>query len=136
MTEYQPEEKARLRRHWTEQAISFATSGRWEEAIAANQSLILIAPTDVDAHNRLGKGYMELGRYKDARDAYTQAIQLDPNNTIAQKNLHRLASLHEDAEATRLPSIERVDPRLFIEETGKTVVTSLVNVAPGACWRA
>ena len=47
-------------------------------------------PNDVDAHNRLGKAYMEMGEYAKAKEAYEKALQLDQYNTIAKKNLQRL----------------------------------------------
>jgi len=52
--------------------------GRWKEAIAANKSLIESFPNDVDAYNRLGRAYMELGEYSRAREAYGRTLELDP----------------------------------------------------------
>lgn len=125
-------ERAKQRRQLTEQAIRQATQGNWEEAVETNQRLIAVFDQDVDAHNRLGKALMEMGRYRAARDAYAEAARIDPNNSIARKNLARLEALAEalpeEGEAAR----ERVDPRIFIEETGKTGHTNLVRMAPAA----
>ena len=122
-------DRAKQRRQLTETAIRLATQGRWEDAIAVNRELIELSNQDVDAYNRLGKALMELGRYRDARDAYAESVRIDPNNSIAKKNLIRLEplaeSLPEEGEAAR----ERVDPRIFIEETGKTGHTRLVSLA-------
>ena len=68
----------------------------------------------------------ELGHYGEARDAYAQAVKLDPLNGIAAKNLQRLGKLAAEGSATPAPS--PVDPRLFIEESGKTTVTVLTDV--------
>jgi tetratricopeptide (TPR) repeat protein len=127
MTQYQPEDKARLKRQLTERAISLAMQSRWEEAVSANQDLLEAHPSDVDAFNRLGKAYTELGRYADASSAYGRALEVDPNNSIAKKNLTRLSHLGQArAEA---PLAEKVDPRLFIEVMGKTGVTELQQPA-------
>ena len=125
-------DRARLRRQLTETAIRLATQGKWEEAIATNRELIELFNQDVDAYNRLGKALMELGRFREAREAYAESVRIDPNNSIAKKNLVRLETLAEalpeEGEGTR----ERVDPRIFIEETGKTGHTRLVNLADAA----
>lgn len=129
LQQQQSKERAKQRRLLAESAIRLATQGKWEDAIQVNQELIELFPNDVEAHNRLGKALMELGRYRAARDAYAQSAEIDPNNSIAKKNLARLETLAEsvpeDTEATR----ERVDPRIFIEETGRTGHTSLINLA-------
>ena len=90
---YQEEEQVRLRRQRSKQAIALALQGQWREAVEVNKSLTESFPNDVDAYNRLGRAYMELGEYSQAREAYSRAIELDPYNTIARKNLHRLAYL-------------------------------------------
>ena len=66
----------RLRRQSSKQAIALAMQGRWREAVAVNKSLIESFPSDVDAYNRLGRAYMELGEYSQAREAYQQALEL------------------------------------------------------------
>ena len=47
---------------------------------------------DVDAWNRLGKALLELGRYREAREAYGKSLELDPVNPIAKRNLDRLST--------------------------------------------
>ncbi|HZC78356.1 MAG TPA: tetratricopeptide repeat protein [Ktedonobacterales bacterium] len=126
---YQPEEKARLRRELTEKAIKLALESNWEEAVEANQRLLSLNPRDLSTLNRLGKALSELGRYGEAKQAYADALEIDPTNNIARKNLERLTQLSDEAPTGR-PSHERMDPRLFIEETGKTGFTNLVDLAP------
>ena len=124
---YQEEEQARLIRQRSKQAIALAMEGRWREAVAANQSLIENFPNDVDAYNRLGRAYMELGEYAQAREAYTRAVELDPYNVIAQKNLQRLSRL-EGAEIGSEGDSRKVEPQHFIEEIGKAGVVSLYRL--------
>ncbi|HET9109319.1 MAG TPA: tetratricopeptide repeat protein [Ktedonobacterales bacterium] len=125
----QPEERARQQRQLTEQAINLALESKWEEAVAVNRQLQSLFPRDLSTLNRLGKALSELGQYAEARQAYGEALEIDPTNNIARKNLDRLAALGDGAAAPRT-SHERLDPRLFIEETGKTGFTELLDVAP------
>jgi hypothetical protein len=124
----QSEERARAHRQLTEQAIQLALQSRWEEAVAVNRQILTTVPRDISALNRLGKGLSELGNYSEAKKAYSDALGLDPANTIARKNLERLALLSDEAAVTR--RAERIDPKIFIEETGKTGFTTLVDTAP------
>lgn len=129
MMQYQAEEKTKVRRQRSEHAIGLAMQSRWEEAVQTNKEIIEMFPTDVDAYNRLGKALTEIGRYSEARGAYQMALDIDPNNAIAKKNLSRLVNLTE-VQAPPIATHERVDPRLFIEEMGKTGLTNLITVAP------
>ena len=122
------EEEAKLVRQDSKQAIALAMQGRWREAVAANKSLIENFPGDVGAYNRLGRAYMELGDYSQAREAYNQAVELDPYNVIAKKNLHRLSYLKEPI-ITEVGT-DKVEPQHFIEEIGKAGVVYLYELAP------
>jgi len=121
--------EAKLKRERTQEAISFAMQGRWDEAIAANQSIIEVFPNDINAFNRLGKALTEKGQYEEAIDAYNRAIGIDPKNSISRKNLRRLSLLKEKQPA---PSEDRPKAisRTFIEETGKAGVARLDQLAP------
>jgi len=126
---YQEEGQVRLRRQRSKQAIALAMQGRWREAVAANKAIIGSFPNDVDAYNRLGRAYMELGEYSLAREAYGRAIELDPYNAIAKKNLRRLSYLGETLVGAEVDS-EKVEPQHFIEEIGKAGVVNLYRLAP------
>ena len=123
------EEKARLKRQWTELAIKQAQTSQWEEAVLTNKNILQLFPGEAEAYNRLGKAYSELGQYGEARDAYAQTLIYSPQNTIARKNLERLALLQEESAAQARLGSGRIDPQLFIEETGKTRITELINLA-------
>ena len=125
------EEKAQLKVQWTRLAIDQALASQWEEAVTTNRNILNIFPNDAEAYNRLGKALSELGRYSEARQAYNQTLKYSPNNTIAKKNLDRLSLLQEEPVTTPA-GLERIDPRLFIEETGKTGTTDLINIAPAS----
>jgi tetratricopeptide (TPR) repeat protein len=129
---HQEEEQVSPRRHNSRQAIALAMEGRWREAVAVNRGIIEDFPNDADAFNRLGRAYMELGEYAQARGAYQRTKELDPYNAIAEKNLRRLSHLKETAAAKSPPRehSHRVEPRVFIEETGKAGVVNLHRLAP------
>ena len=120
---YQEDEKVQVRRRQADAAIQLAMSNRWEEAAQANRSILTLFPNDADAHNRLGKALMELGRYPDAKKSYKKALELDPTNQIARKNLERMQTLAKAGGGTAEAS--QIDPTLFIEEMGKSAVTTL-----------
>ena len=132
------DERARLRRILPERAIALAMQNRWREAADVNRTLLKLDPNDADAHNRLGKALLELGQYREAYEAYQKAVELSPTNMIAQKNLQRLAPLIQQGAAVtparpaNAPTAaEPIRPQTFIEETGKTGLTALINVASG-----
>ena len=118
------EDATRLKRQGAEQAIQLALESKWEEAAMLNRTIVSAAPSDVDAWNRLGKALLELGRFREAFESYEQSLGLDPVNQIARRNLERLEGL-KDQEVSRGPSVARVAQDLFIEEVGKTGVTTL-----------
>jgi len=123
------EDKARLRRKASQEAISLAMQSRWQEAVTVNQGIIELFPTDIDAYNRLGRAFMELGEFAKAKEAYSRGLELDPNNAIAQKNLQRLSLL--PASKVKVKEERReVAPDLFIGEMGKAGVVNLQNPAP------
>lgn len=129
--EYSDEERRARRRQLAQNAIALAMKGRWQDAADINRQIVDIAPDDAEAFNRLGKALTELGKVADARDAYQNSLRADPANLIAQRNLDRL-SLISDSEAAEMAkrNSHALDPRFFMEETGKTGVTVLHSPAP------
>jgi len=126
---YQENKQGKLRRQTSKQAITLAMEGRWQESVDMNKGIIASFPNDVDAHNRLGKAYMELGDYNQAREVYEKALHLDQFNTIAKKNIQRLTHLIEEAVTGKV-NTEKAEPHLFIEEIGKAAVINLSQIAP------
>jgi tetratricopeptide (TPR) repeat protein len=123
------EEKARIWRTRIQEAIKLAQENRWQEAVAANQSIVEVFPNDVDAFNRLGRAHIELGEYKKAKEAYGKALELSPTNSIAKKNLDRLALL-KGAHVTKNEQRRKLPPNAFIAEIGKAGVVNLLEMAP------
>jgi hypothetical protein len=123
----QGEDAARLKRQRSDQAIGLELESRWEEAVTLNRQILETTPNDVDSWNRLGKALLELGRFRESRDSYSKSLELDPINTIARRNLDRLANLSDDEG--RREGGGKVAQDLFIEEMGKSGTSLLQNVS-------
>ena len=108
-------------------AIEMATKGRWTDALELNRQILQLDPTDCAAWNRMAKALVQLGRYSDAREAFAETLRLDPTNNIAGKNLEKLEGLSE-GEPESCAANGEVPPQQFIEDTGKSGVTDLVNL--------
>jgi hypothetical protein len=132
------EERVKPRSMYVEEAIQLALESRWVDALAVNQALIERHGADEDTHNRMGKSLTELGRLDEALEAYSAALQLNPLNLIAQKNVRKLSLLKESKE-TLAGGAQTIDVDAFTEEPGKSGLTVLnppsqavtVKVAPG-----
>jgi tetratricopeptide (TPR) repeat protein len=124
-------ERNRQKRLLVEQAVKQAMSNQWQQAADTNRQLIDLAPEEPDAWNRLGKALSEMGQYAEARDAYQEALSRDPANSIALKQVKRLTLLAEAVPSGEVKAA-KVDPKLLIEETGKTGIFELVSPARGA----
>jgi hypothetical protein len=121
------EKLIRYKEQRSKDAIDLAMQARWQEAVAVNEELIQSFPEDVDSFNRLGRAYMELGKFAKAKEAYKNTVKLEPYNVIANRNLRRLADLKETSKAP--VETDKVEPEQFIEEIGKAGVVTLTELA-------
>ncbi len=127
MSLQQEEERTRLSRKLSQDAIALAVQGRWEEAVAANGAIIARFADDVAAYNRLGRALIELGRFSEAEAAYRKTLEIEPNNSIASKNLERLKSW--DGIGKLEPSRAKTLGKDFFASTvGKTGVVAVTGV--------
>lgn len=104
-------------------AIHTALKGDWETAITLNQMLLEENPKDVESLNRIAMAYTVLGKISEAKAAYQRVFEIDPLNSIAQRNLKKLR------ENTNSSGFNFVINTNFLEETGKTKIVELVNIA-------
>jgi tetratricopeptide (TPR) repeat protein len=116
-------DRVKPRQQVVAQAIQQAQDGNWEAAIETNQFLIERYGADEATLNRLGKALSEVGRLEDALAAYQKALAVNPLNTIAQRNVPRLQLLAE--RAAEIQPAQVADATLFIEEMGRTALTTL-----------
>ena len=119
----------KVRRDRAKRAVALAMHSHWDEAVMMNRAIIRDFPDDLEAQNRLGKALSELGRNMEAKQAFQRALEISPQNGIARRNLERLTNLG-DEDAPRSQAGVDAAPRVFIEESGKTTTTALVNLAP------
>lgn len=122
------ERLVRYKQQRSKEAIDLAMQGRWQEAVDVNQEIISNFPRDVDAYNRLGRAYMELGQYTKSTDAYSRAVEIDPYNAIANRNLQRIADM--DQSESEEVDTDQVAPHHFIEEIGKSGTVVLYDLGP------
>lgn len=117
----------------SQQAISAALSSNWEGALTLNQEILELDPTNIEALNRLGRAYFELGNLTKSKKYFDSALENDPYNQIAAKFLKRIKAF--DKKGGRAAQLKnhcnslQVDSDLFIEEPGKTKVVTLLKVA-------
>jgi tetratricopeptide (TPR) repeat protein len=121
-------EHLKPRSQYADEAVQFAIAGKWDEAVKLNRFIIESFGSDEETQNRLGKALSELGKLKDAKAAYEVALKINPMNTIAKKNAARINALLNQKEGLKVGGT-KVDLNLFVEEMGKTVITTLENVA-------
>ncbi len=110
----------------TPQAIKAALEGNWEKAIETNSQILELAPSDVEAMNRLARAWRESGKVNKAKELYQRALKLDKLNVIAQRGLARLKIKAIKGKAEEKVS---VSGKRFLEEAGKTKVIQLLYPA-------
>jgi tetratricopeptide (TPR) repeat protein len=112
-----------------EQAILAALEADWPRAAELNRKIVEASPDDVEGRNRLGRAYIELNRLEEAKAAFTEVLRIEPYNSIALRNQSRVAALLEHKGKPN-QTTTRTQPRLFIEDMGKTGILRIINPAP------
>ena len=112
-----------------DQATAAALEADWPRAADLNQKLIDVSPDDLEARNRLGRALLELGRLDEAKAAFAEVLKIEPYNSIALRGHSRVTTLQEH-KTKPFTTTTRTQPRLFIEDMGKTGILRLINPAP------
>ena len=110
-------------------AIQTALSGDWQNATSINKALLKDNPNDIQALNRLAFAFTILGKIKQAKATYKKVLELDYLNPIAIRNLKRLADTKTLGKNVKKPSSVTFVHKTFLEETGKTKIIELINLA-------
>ena len=112
-----------------DQAVQAALEADWPRALELNAKILEHNADDLEARNRLGRAYLETGKLEEARMAYAEVLKVEPNNPIALRNVARVGTLLEHKTKTNVTK-SKTQPRLFIEDMGKTGILRLINPAP------
>lgn len=110
------------------QAIAFALSQNWKEAIRQNLTLLKTDKTNISLLNRLGFAYLQNGQLTLAKKTFLRVLKLDPYNQIGEKNLKKLGVVRQKDLLKAKRSV--APPLSFLEEPGKTKIVECVNTAP------
>ena len=111
------------------QAISAALEARWDDALKLNKKIIKFDPQNVDGLARLGRAYMEMGRFNLAKKFYNEALKYDPYNPIASKNLKIIKSFKSNSQPKIGNGHSKLSSSLFLQEPGKSKIVNLLKVA-------
>ena len=121
-----------------QQAISAALSCNWQKAVELNEQLIQKDFKNIDACNRLGRAYFELGNLIKSNKSFEMALAVDPYNQIAAKFLKRIETFRK--KGSKKNNFKTINEKLntvsvpfngdlFIEEPGKSKLVNLLKVA-------
>lgn len=124
-----PAETGIRTRAFADQAVQAALEADWTKAVELNNAILEKNAEDLEARNRLGRALLETGKLEEAKAAYADVIKAEPNNPIALRNVARLNTLIEHKTKTNATK-SKTQPRLFIEDMGKTGILRLINPAP------
>ena len=125
-----PSPDAGLRaRALADQAVAAALDADWPRAVELNSKILEAAPDEIEARNRLGRAFIEQSKLEEAKAAFAEVLKAEPYNPIALRGTQRVAALLEH-KAKSVTTNTKTQPRLFVEDMGKTGILRLINPAP------
>jgi hypothetical protein len=125
-----PSPDAGLRvRAYADQAVAAALDADWPRAVELNTKILEAAPDDIEARTRLGRALIEQGKLEEAKVSFAEVLKVEPYNSIAIRGTQRVTQLLEH-KAKAVITKTKTQPRLFIEDMGKTGILRLINPAP------
>ena len=109
--------------------LQLILQGRYEDALAAEEAALGLAPALPDAHSYRGSALLQLGRLDEALASYEKAVKLAPNAAVGHYNrANALQRLRRYDEA--LPSLKKA-LRLQPKYTDALSLTGNVLIALG-----
>lgn len=109
-----------------QQAINTSLDGNWQEAARINIEILKDDPKDTEALNRLAFALTALGNIKEAKETYERVLEIDSLNPIALRGMKRLNTPGDHSAG--IPG--KLVSNMFLEESGKTKIVTLLNTAP------
>ncbi len=107
-------------------AIKLALNDEWEEAIVVNKEIIAIDAHNVNAKLRLGRAYLQQRDFKKAEKLFKEVLDIDPINTVAQKNYE-----YAKSKKTQNATPKANNGKALVKEPGTTVEVNLTISAKG-----
>lgn len=114
----------------TQKAIDSALKCDWVQAIKLNLAILKNDPEDIDALNRLARAYFENGNITKARTTSKIVLKINPENNIAINSIRKFGQIKKNLSPTKIGVASSMINKgvTFIEEPGKTKVTTLINL--------
>lgn len=72
------------------QAETLITENRFREAVRLYSDIILVEPDDEIAYANMGHAYLILGDYGRAREAFLNALHINPENEMAYIGMQKI----------------------------------------------
>ncbi|CAM8660205.1 GT9_LPS_heptosyltransferase domain containing protein [Oxalobacteraceae bacterium] len=117
-----------------QQGLQLILQGRYEEALAAEEAALGLAPGLPDAHSYRGSALLQLGRVNEALASYDKVVKLAPNAAVAHYNranaLNRLRRYDEALQS--LKRALRLQPRYTDALSLTGVVLQAMGDTPSA----
>ncbi len=110
-----------------EKAINAAVSADWEQAIKLNEKILKLSPKNIEACLRLGYGYLQLSKFKQAKRYYKRVLRIQSGNPVVKENLERINILEKKSQKKNKQNFS-IDPDLFLESSGKTKSVELTKL--------
>lgn len=118
-----------MEKNLAQEAISHALNANWKEAIKTNEIILKNDPQDIDALTRLARALAEIGNITEAKKTCQKVLEIDAYNVIAARSLEKWRGL-KNAKGALLQQNGKTAgakiPQIFLEEPGKTKITSLL----------
>ena len=75
--------------YFSNRSAAYLSLNEHERSIRDCEYSLALKPEFAKAHSRLGLAYFASGRYKDAVEAYTSSLEIDPNNAWSRDHLEK-----------------------------------------------
>jgi tetratricopeptide (TPR) repeat protein len=110
----------------TQQSVDAALHQDWQKAVLLNEQILRLEPDNVDALNRLGRAFMEIGEKGKAKKLFKKTLTIDSINVIAKKNLENI-----DKRGFASPKLPSEDGHAFVKEPGTDLIVEIeTNASP------
>ncbi len=103
-------------------SIDAALQKNWNEAVDLNKKILEKDPNNKNAKVRLGRAYVKIRKFSEAKKIFKEVLEVDPINPIALKN-YKLA-LEKNADSKANAPTEN-STKVLIKEPGTTTLINL-----------